>query len=67
MAKAYEIAEYREKLKKHDWTYEYSDSHEVWRRGQAERRELVNLQLRLDPKGEIWNSIAEPEFQLRGK
>jgi len=32
-----------EKLKNHDWTYEYSDDHNTWRKGQAERREILSM------------------------
>jgi hypothetical protein len=32
--------EYQSKLKAHDWFYDYSDDHSVWRRGKAERQEL---------------------------
>jgi len=34
------IREFFYLLQKHDWTFEYSDSGEVWRRGLAERKTL---------------------------
>lgn len=67
MAKAYEIGEYRKKLKSHDWTFEYSEDQSVWRRGRQERDALQQLQKRLDPDCTIWNSIAPSDFQRGGK
>jgi len=49
------MQDYVQKLKSHDWTYEYSDDHSVWQRGSAEKKELRRLADILDPKHEIWN------------
>lgn len=67
MAKAYEVAEYREKLKKHDWAFEYSDDHSVWQRGRQSLGELQQMQKRLDPDCKVWNSLAPSDYQVKGK
>lgn len=33
--------EYVKQLASHDWAYDYSDDHGVWRRGEAKHKELV--------------------------
>jgi hypothetical protein len=35
--------EFERLLKRHDWTYEYSDDHRVWQAGTAERDELKRM------------------------
>ena len=64
MAKAAAIADYRHKLKQHDWSFEYSDDHSVWQRGWQELGELRQLQKQLDPDWAIWNSIAPKDYQM---
>ena len=59
-------AAYRARLAAHDWYFESSDDHRVWRDGWSKLRELREAQKRLDPTGGIWNSIAPGEFQLFG-
>jgi len=49
------MQDYIQKLKSHDWTYEYSDDHSVWQKGSSERSEIRRLSAILDPKREIWN------------
>jgi hypothetical protein len=34
--------EFTELCRRHDWTFEYSDSHSVWERGMHRRRVLLN-------------------------
>lgn len=51
-------------LKSHDWYYEYSDDHSVWKRGCTERDRLRLLQKDLDPTGDIWNEHAPENFKL---
>lgn len=65
MAKAAAIADYRHKLKGHDWTFEYSDDHSVWQRGRVELAELQRLQGQLDPDYAIWNSIAPEGYRRK--
>ena len=49
------MQDYVQKLKSHDWTYEYSDDHRYWQKGSAERDELHRLADILDPDHKIWN------------
>ena len=35
--------EYLKLLKGHDWYYQYSDDHGVWRKGSQSAKNLVNL------------------------
>jgi 6-phosphogluconate dehydrogenase (decarboxylating) len=37
------VRAYLSLLKKHDWTYDYSDDPDVWRRGTAEREFLTSF------------------------
>lgn len=50
-----EMEDYIQKLKSHDWTYNYSDDHRAWKKGSAEAAEIAQLRKKLDPKGEIYN------------
>ena len=54
---------YAEKLKQHDWQFEYSDDGHTYRRGRAEREELIRQQPRLDPDFDIWNAHCDPAFR----
>ena len=38
-----ELKEYYRQLTWHDWFYEYSDDHSVWRRGNEKERELMRI------------------------
>jgi len=38
-------------LQFHDWTYEFSDDHSVWKRGKAEREAINQEQKRLVSNG----------------
>ena len=53
-------------LKNHDWTFEYTEDHEVWRRGRAAQLELERLRVQLDPKFVLWNTHAPSGFQRKG-
>ncbi len=37
------LQEYWDMLNRHDWTYEYSDDHQVWRRGDGNRKKLERI------------------------
>lgn len=50
-----ELEQYEADLKKHDWFYNFSDDHAVYKRGQAEQKRLEALREKLDPNREIWN------------
>lgn len=57
------IDRYRQLLRSHDWSYDYSDDHRVWKRGQTQRDELESLAKSFDPDYKIWNSIAPLVYQ----
>ena len=38
-----ELKEFYKRLEWHDWTYQYSDDHSVWRRGNQKERELMSI------------------------
>jgi len=44
------VYEYYERLMKHDWSYQYSDSHTVWERGDQERQCLERIAERAEDK-----------------
>jgi len=50
-----EMEEYVKLLKSHDWTYDYSDDHSVWRRGADAHKKLRQMSDKLDPEHEVWN------------
>ena len=53
-----EIESYRLALGAHDWFYEYSDDHRVWKQGRDSEIELRRLAARLDPDLVIWSEYA---------
>jgi len=55
---AYEAA-----LRRHDWTFEYSDDHSVYTRGRQALIALRAQQARIDPAFVIWNSIAPAGYR----
>jgi hypothetical protein len=67
MAKAIAIADYRHKLRNHDWSFEHSDDQNVWQKGWNERKELERLRARLDPDSAIWNSLAPDDYKKGGR
>lgn len=53
-----ERCSYETALRKHDWSHEFSDDGNVYRRGRAELAALREQQARIDRDWRIWNSIA---------
>ena len=53
-----ELESYRLALGAHDWFYEYSDDHRVWKQGRDSEIELRRLAARLDPDLVIWSEYA---------
>ena len=49
-----EMEEYIKLLKSHDWTYEYSDDHSVWKRGSAQADAIRRLGDKVDPDRELY-------------
>jgi hypothetical protein len=58
------LDQYKQALAFHDWTFEWSDDHNVWKRGTAQRQVLRAAQLELDPKCEIWNSLCHKDYSV---
>ena len=54
---------YIELLKKHDWTYDYSEDQTVWLRSVAERSTLTRLQQQLDKDLSVWNTYAPFDYR----
>ena len=55
--------EYRAALANHDWTFDYSDDHNVWKRGVAERKALRSAQLALDADHKVWNELCHQDYK----
>ena len=45
------LTDFESKLRSHDWTYQYSDDHRVWRQGQAEREAIAAQLTQLKSQG----------------
>ena len=58
--KAYMLA-----LQAHDWAFELSDDHKVWRAGKDSLEALRVAQKLTDPDHMIWNQFAPPEWQVK--
>lgn len=51
----------------HDWTYEYSDDHSVWKRGTAERDRLMAIVKEGGAEyGHIYNEIGKERLPSYG-
>ena len=55
-----ELVKYEELLKRHDWTYNYSDDHRAWSKGNKESQEISQLKRTLSGLG--LNSIASEMY-----
>jgi len=49
---------YIDMLKSHDWTYQYSDDHSVWQRGQKESEAISSMMKILDPDMKIYKKYS---------
>lgn len=58
-------AEYMIALKRHDWSFQYSDDHTAWRNGNAKRFELNELQPLVDPLFDLWNAAAPVDYRVK--
>lgn len=52
------MAEYRRRLARADWQYQFSDDHSVYQRARADFEELHAMQRTLDPEGAIWREYS---------
>lgn len=50
-----EVEDYIQKLKNHDWYYNYSDDGREYRKGRNEAEEIARLRKKLDPTGKIYD------------
>ena len=50
--------DYISKLKNHDWYYDMSDDHKVWKQGSDAHKEIMRLKKVLDPDGKIYNKYS---------
>ena len=58
------LAEYKRRLGNHDWFYEYSDDHGVWRKGSEMYATLRSMQAEMDPDFAIWNTYAPAQYRV---
>lgn len=58
MAAVSELDAYVSLLRSHDWFYDYTDDHNVWKRGREQRNRLEGMAMRLDPNRTIWKQYA---------
>lgn len=56
---------YRTMLRGHDWFFEYTEDHRVWRLGRLAQEQLEFLRRELDPDYVIWNSIAPEDCRRK--
>lgn len=57
-----ELGEYYDELEKHDWFYDYSDDHSVWRRGQAARNKLSSIASQSPEHKALWDGFNKHVF-----
>lgn len=60
-----QLQAYRDALRSHDWSFEYSDDHSVWQRGRVALGEIQHLQQQLDPEFKTWNEYAPSDYQCK--
>jgi hypothetical protein len=60
-----DMEQYKTALARHDWTFEYSDSHSEWTRGREQRQALHSMASRLDPDYSVWNALAPEGYSIK--
>jgi hypothetical protein len=60
-----DMEQYKHALIRHDWTFEYSDSHTEWTRGREQRQALHGMASRLDPNYTVWNELAPEGYRIK--
>jgi hypothetical protein len=58
-------AEYMVALKRHDWSYEFSDDYSAYRAGNAQRFSLKESQPIVDPMFDLWNAAAPADYRVK--
>lgn len=58
------IEELKSAIKEHDFSFQYSDDHRAWKKGQAELDYIKRLSVGIEPKIilEIWNNEVGIQF-----
>jgi len=60
-----QLNEYIDLLKKHDWTFNYSDDHRAYTKGNLERKVLTDMAKVIDPEYKVWNEHCPEIFQAK--
>lgn len=58
------LAAYVAALRRHDWSFEYSDDMRAIRAGRDSLKHLVAERAAIDADGAIWNSVAPEGFKV---
>lgn len=58
------LEDYQKALAAHDWYYDYSDDHRVWKQGLAQRDRIREMQRVLDPDYQVWNRYAPQDCRV---
>lgn len=58
-------AAYRAALAAFDWTSEWNTTSPGWGTRVDQLKTLSEMRYRIDPKNEIWNTVAPPAYQRR--
>lgn len=63
-------ADFEKALGFHDWYFDYSDDHSMWRRGVDQANHLARLRselMKVNPERTIakWNEMAPKDFQIK--
>ena len=53
------LDEYREALRKMDWTFEFSDDNRVYNAGRRALAALHDMQAEVDPNGTLWGQVTQ--------
>lgn len=56
------VDEYIERLKHHDWFYDYTDDHRVWTLGRKDRDAINCARERYDTGYDLWNQYCPEMF-----
>lgn len=60
------VDEYIERLKYHNWHYEFEDNFQKWKDGHDNLSRLIQCRDDLDPDREIWNRYAPNWEKING-
>lgn len=60
-----EMEKYIYQLKQHDWAFEWSDDHRVWRAGNESYKLIREWQKKLDPEFKVWNEHAPEQYHVK--